>query len=121
MYKKQTTATGLIFFFGFSAFANVSSSDINDEKHNILRKDLYAIEAEHISLELKKTRVDDYVNLHYNMEDNFANKYSSAEYGFLNVVQKFSDEQIPLDQDFAEALEELFISKMKAKPSKKRF
>ena len=55
------------------------------------------------------------------MDDNLSNKYSLVDYGFMNSVQKFAKEQVELDQEFSQALDELFLSKVNTKPTKKRF
>lgn len=121
MLNKSTTSTGTILLLGLSSFVNVSSSDIIHESCISQSYDLYAIELEYNAPEMIKTRVDTYVDFQYRMNENLANKYSIAEYGFMSVVQKFAQEQSKLDSDFTQALDELFTSKLNAKPTKKRF
>lgn len=119
MLNKATTSTGML-FIGLSSLAGVSSTPTLDE-FNLTSDSLYAIELEYNSPESVKTRVDNYVDLTYKMDDNLSNKYSLVDYGFLNSAQKLSKEQIELDPDFSQALDELFLSKVNSNPSKKRF
>ena len=87
------------------------------DKMEIFKKNDYKYNAPKI----KKSNIDIYVELNYRMDDNLANKYSVSEYGFMNVVQKFAQNQIELDEEFSSALDELFTSKINSKPTKKRF
>ena len=119
MLDKTTTSTGLI-LLGLSSLANISSSNISDFSNDPSQK-LYAVEFEYNAPKLTKTSVDIYVEFNYKMDENLANKYLVSEYGFLNVVQKFSQDQIELDEDFNIALDELFASKINSKPTKNRF
>jgi hypothetical protein len=119
MLIKATTSTSII-LLGLSSFASESSSNFENQLINSSHN-LYAIELEYNAPEAINSRVDKYVDLFYRMDENLANKYSKSEYGFMSVVQKYSQEQIDLEEDFANALNELFISKIKAKPTKKRF
>ena len=120
MLNKATTSTGML-FIGLSTLAGVASSTLTIDDLNLTSESLYAIELEYNSPESVKTRVDSYVELTYKMDDNLSNKYSLVDYGFMNSVQKFAKEQVELDQDFSQALDELFQSKVNSKPSKKRF
>jgi len=119
MLNKATTSTGLL-IIGLSSLASASSTPTLDEL-NLTRDNLYAMELEYNSPESVKTRVDGYVNFAYKMDDNLSNKYSLVDYGFMNSVQKFAKEQVELDQEFSQALDELFLSKVNTKPTKKRF
>lgn len=120
MINRTTTSTGLI-LLGLSTLANATSSSSIDNYNIISSEETYAIELEHNAPALEKTRIDDYVEFNYKMDYNLANKYSLVDYGFMNSVQKFAKEQIELDKDFSQALDELFLSKVNLKPSKKRF
>ena len=119
MLNKTTTSTGLI-LLGFSSVANAYSTSLTEDFNNS-HQDLYAVEIMYNAPESIKSRIDSYVEFTYKMDENVANKYSLIDYGFMNVVQKFAEEQIELDSDFSSALEELFLSKVNSKPSKKRF
>lgn len=119
MLNKATTSTGML-FIGLSTIAGASSTPTLDDL-NLTPESLYAMEKEYNSPESVKTRVDSYVDFTYKMDDNLSNKYSLVDYGFMNSVQKFAKEQVELDQEFAQALDELFKSKVNSKPSKKRF
>jgi hypothetical protein len=120
MVNKTTTSTGLI-LIGLSSFANVAStSSLGNYDINVAEK-IYEIESEYNAPAIEKSRVDSYVDFYYKMDDNLANKYSLVDYGFMNSMQKFAKEQIELDEDFSKALDDLFLSKVNAKPSKKRF
>lgn len=120
MLNKTTTSTGLL-IVGLSTLAGVSSTQNMDDL-DLTDENLYAIEIEHNSPEaVKTTRVDSYVNYNYKMDDNLSNKYSLIDYGFMNSVQKFANEQVELEKEFSQTLDELFLSKINSKPSKKRF
>jgi len=119
MLNKATTSTGLI-LIGLSSLGNTSST-LTFSDFNLASVNLYTMEIGYNSPESFKSRVDDYVNSTYKMDDNLSNKYSLVDYGFMNSVQKFAKEQVELDQEFSEALNELFLSKIDSKPAKKRF
>ncbi len=119
MVNKTTTSTGLI-LIGLSSFANITSTSIGNYNMNIDER-MYEIESGYNAPAIKKSRVDSYVDFNYRMDDNLANKYSLVDYGFMNSMQKFAKEQIELDEDFSKALDDLFLSKVNALPSKKRF
>jgi hypothetical protein len=119
MLNKTTTSTGLI-LLGFSSFASANSASLTEDFNNS-HQDLYAVEIMYNAPESIKSRIDSYVDFNYKMDENVANKYSLIDYGFMNAVQKFAEEQIELDSDFSSALEELFLSKINSNPSKKRF
>ncbi len=119
MRNKATTSTGLL-FIGLSTFASASSTTTLDDL-NLKPDNLYAMEQSYNSTESIKTRVDSYVDDAYKMDDSLSNKYTLVDYGFMNSVQNFAKEQIELDEDFSQALDELFLSKVNTKPSKKRF
>lgn len=118
MINKVTTSTGLI-LLGVSSFAYSStySSDID----NGLFQDPIVYQLAHYPLESEKSNVDMYVDSQYRMDENLANKYNLADYGFFHAVQNFAEEQVVLDDDFKSALDELFTSKIGAQPTKKRF
>jgi hypothetical protein len=118
MLNKASTSTGLI-LLGLSSLANVSSSNIDDFCSS--PPEMYSLEFKYNAPKTTKTNVDMYVESNYKMDENLANKYSVSEYAFMNVVQKFAENQIELDEDFNISLDELFISKINSKPIKKRF
>jgi hypothetical protein len=119
MLDKATTSTGLI-LLGLSSLANGSSSNTNDF-HNHSSRKLYAVGFEYNTPKFKKTTIDIYVESNYRMYDNLANKYTLPDYGFMHVVQKLSQNQVDLDEEFNLALDALFASKINSKPTKKRF
>lgn len=119
MLNKTTTSTGLL-ILGLSSLASASSTHNLDDL-NLYEEILYAMEVEYNSPESVKTRVDSYVDSTYKMDNNLSNKYSLVDYAFMNTAHKFAEEQVDLDEDFSKALDELFLSKVNLKPSRKRF
>lgn len=120
MLNKASTSTGMI-FISLSTLSGASSTHTLDDLALTIGS-LYAKELQYNSPESVKTRrIDNYVESAYKMENNLSNKYSLVDYGFMNSVQKFAEEQVELDQEFSHALDELFKSKINSKPSKKRF
>lgn len=120
MLNKATTSTGL-FLMGLSSLGGSASSTPICDDLNLTSIILYEKEFVHNYPEYAKTRIDDYVDFAYKMDDNLSNKYSLVDYSFINSVQKIAEEQVELDQEFLQALDELFLSKVNSKPTKKRF
>lgn len=119
MLIEETTSAGQL-------IGGIASDSITSSTNAFIDVDyspdiLQAMMIEYNSPEAINTRVDDYINSNYNEDGSLSKKYSSIEYGFMNSVQNFAIEQINLDEDFSQILDELFISKINAKPTKKRF
>ena len=102
-----------------SSLANVSSSNVPDLNNIELKT--YFIEYGYNAPKLEKTPSDHYVETTYRMDADLTKRYAMAEYGFMDVVQKFALNQIELDAEFNAALDKLFISKINSRPTKKRF
>jgi hypothetical protein len=120
MLNKITTSTGLL-MIGLTSLSSASSTQTIDELH-LIHSNLYAKELNYNCPESVETpRIDSYVDSAYKMDYNLSNKYNLVDDAFMNIVQKFSMEQVELDQEFSQALDELFLSKVNAKPTKKRF
>lgn len=119
MKKSITTSTtSTIILCGISTLA---SSNINKGDLDLVtEQELYAIELKY-NPELDKTRIDEYVENAYYFKVPNENNLNSVEFNFLELTQKFSTQQIELDQDFTGVLDNLFLSQNNNKPSKKRF
>lgn len=64
---------------------------------------------------------DEYLEMTYKMEFKEKPLYESVDFSFMNLTQKFSEDQVVLEDDFTQVLDELFLSKLNNKPKKRRF
>jgi hypothetical protein len=121
MLSKNTTSAGTFILLGLSTLASSASSDIYKETSIYNSSDLYAFELEYNAPEELDSRIDSYVKSFYKYSEDMTTVFNTLEYGFLNAIQMFSQEQVEIESDFLQVMNELFDMKAKSKPTKKRF
>ena len=114
----SSTCATPFWVLGFCLFPNNTSADTTNDLYS--SQELFAIESEYNAP--MESSTDKYLETTYNIISlNEESKYSSIEYSLLDLAQKLSEEQAVLEPDFSEALDALYYSKRKQKPTKTRF
>lgn len=116
--SSSTNSSSWIFLgMGLSMFPTSTSAEPTHKEFS--SEDLFAIEREYNTP--MEFSTDEYVKNTYKVEFFERPIYKNLDFAFVDLTQKFSERQINLDNDFVEALDELFASEKNEKPTKRRF
>jgi hypothetical protein len=120
LINTSTTGSNPLFFLGVGLSSILPSSTSAEPIHSELSSDdLSAIECRFNPP--MKFSTDEYIETTYKAEFKELPIYESIDFAFMGLTQKFASEQVVLNDDFTEALDELFESKINNKPKKTRF
>lgn len=115
--SSTNTSSWIFLGVGLSMFPTSTAAEPTNKEFS--SEDLVAIESEYNTP--MEFSTDEYVNKTYKMDFHERPMYKNLDFAFLDLTQRFAEQQISLENDFIEALDELVTSKKYEKPTKRRF